>query len=146
MFLDVLSPATSHYKLLQCFGNCQCRALEMGKKFKASEKPVGKKLRHSEEYIPLKFCIIRLLVNELPAINCTYLQLFSQSAQHQALKRNNQNGNTEIVVCFRFLNIHVHSGVRTIKMTFSALLIFDDDHGVVMDGHPIFNQDGCPVV
>ena len=47
------SPATSHYKLLQCFGNCQCRTLEMGKKFNTSEKPVGKKLRHSKEYIPL---------------------------------------------------------------------------------------------
>ena len=38
---------------LQCFGNCQCCAREMGKKFDASVKPVGKKLGHFEKYIPL---------------------------------------------------------------------------------------------
>ena len=36
---------------LQCFGNCQCCEREMGKKFDASVKPVGKKLGHFEEYI-----------------------------------------------------------------------------------------------
>ena len=48
VFLDVLA------KPLQCFGNCQCCALEMGKKFNSSLKPVRKKLKQFEEYVPLR--------------------------------------------------------------------------------------------
>ena len=45
MFLDVQAQP------LQCFGNTHSCALEMEKKFNGSVKPVGKKLRHFEDYM-----------------------------------------------------------------------------------------------